>query len=95
MAIGLGRPTLFSDTWEGESISHFVLILAKLICKFGIFIFPAGALAGKARSKVFFEMNRTETDQMLSLYSLLLFFFFPNVVQHLSILRRTKSISLM
>lgn len=63
--------------------------LANPNCKFGVFIFPAGALAGKARSKVF-EMNRTEPDQMLALYSFLFFFFML-----FSILRCTKLISLM
>jgi len=61
--------------------------LASPICKFGVSIFPAGALAGKARSKVF-EKSRTELDQVLALYSLPLFF-----LMLCGISRRKKSFS--
>lgn len=57
------------DTWDSAGLSHFVLIFGQAdLFKFCVFVFPAGGLAGKARSKVF-EMNGTDSDQMLVLHS--------------------------
>lgn len=71
MAIGLGRPTLSSATWEGVGLSPFVLIFGQPDLLSSVLFFSQQDLWLKRLGSKF-EMSRPELDQMLAWYSLAL-----------------------